>query len=103
MGGKPKGMVWQYYAPDADKKSWRCKFCKVAKFIQNATRMCRHLESCKSCPPGVKAAFGSRSTVSESCDSVAVASANKQTIKTSAKSFPSFFDSISADQQVLSS
>lgn len=49
---KPQSEVWKYYEVTSDKRAF-CKFCKVATFKNNSTRMEIHLSKCKRCPPSI--------------------------------------------------
>jgi len=52
---KKRGIVWNYYTKKVDGSQVIvfCKFCDQS-YIQNATRMERHMERCPKCPEDIK-------------------------------------------------
>ncbi|XP_012283358.1 uncharacterized protein LOC105701297 [Orussus abietinus] len=55
---KKRGIVWNYYNKKVDGSQVIafCKFCDQS-YIQNATRMERHMERCSKCPEDVRQRF----------------------------------------------
>ncbi|KAG7208365.1 hypothetical protein KM043_014600 [Ampulex compressa] len=55
---KKRGIVWNYYNKKVDGSQVIafCKFCDQS-YIQNATRMERHMERCPKCPEDVRQQF----------------------------------------------
>lgn len=56
MNSKPKSIVWKYYNVSEDKLAI-CKYCKIASFKNNSTRMSIHLAKCTKCPPSIRNMF----------------------------------------------
>ncbi|XP_012254843.2 uncharacterized protein LOC105685390 [Athalia rosae] len=55
---KKRGIVWNYYNKKVDGSQVIafCKFCNQS-YIQNATRMERHMERCQKCPETIRQQF----------------------------------------------
>lgn len=55
---KKRGIVWNYYTKKVDGSQVIvfCKFCDQS-YIQNATRMERHMERCPKCPEDIRQQF----------------------------------------------
>ncbi|XP_015602401.1 uncharacterized protein LOC107271207 isoform X2 [Cephus cinctus] len=55
---KKRGIVWNYYIKKVDGSQVIafCKFCDQS-YIQNATRMERHMERCPKCPEDIRQQF----------------------------------------------
>lgn len=109
---RPRSHVWKHFnvcdSPTSGKKQQAfCKYCDASHGFLNATRLTKHLWSCKKCPQEVKERYGfpsenkqpriSSAASSSEYQSTGISAASVSVVKSA--SLSSFVDVITPEMQ----